>query len=140
MVKSADGNHIDVNLLVLLVSHGNLGTNLFLFPPLVCRSVAEAADRQYSYVIVATKVIPELAKTSKILEPLLSPPYTQTFAQPTYVLLQNGLNVEIDLYLSIKEIGDSDPQILSAALWILTNLNHVNVVEHGDYVSLHTSS
>ena len=72
-----------------------------------------------------------------MLEPLLSPPYTQNFAQPTYVLLQNGLNVEIDLYLALKAIGDDHPRILSAAVWILTNLmNAVNVVEHGDYASL----
>ncbi|KAF8805558.1 6-phosphogluconate dehydrogenase C-terminal domain-like protein [Phlegmacium glaucopus] len=103
-------------------------------PDRLCRSVVEAADKQYSYVIVTTKAIPELNKTSKILEPLLSPPYTQNFAQPTYVLLQNGLNVEIDLYLALKEIGNGTPRILSAAIWILTNiLSPVNIVEHGDY-------
>jgi 2-dehydropantoate 2-reductase len=103
---------------------------------LVCRSVAEAADRQYSYVIVTTKAIPEVIKTSKILEPLLSAPYTQVFAQPTYVLLQNGLNVEIDLYLAIKGIGNGHPRILSAALWIMTNvLGPGNIVEHGEHAS-----
>jgi len=90
---------------------------------IVCRSVAKAADRQYSYVIVTTKATPDLTETSKILEPLLSPPYTQTFAQPTYVLLQNGLNVEIDLYLAIKEIGNDHPRVLSAAVWILNVLS-----------------
>ena len=53
------------------------------------------------------------------------------------MLLQNGLNVEIDLYLALKAIGDDHPRILSAAVWILTNLmSAVNVVEHGDYASL----
>ena len=130
MVKSRDGNQIDVSLL----SHENLDTNIIF---LVCRSVAEAADKQYSYVIVATKVIPELTKTSKILEPLLSPPYTQNFTQPTYVLFQNGLNVEVDLYLALTKIGNGHPRILSAALWILTNLGLDNSVEHGSYVGLH---
>ena len=135
MVKSRDGNPIDVSIL----SHGSF--RLILKMSLVYRSVAEAADRQYSYVIVTTKAIPDLTKTSKILEPLLSPPYTQNFTQPTYILLQNGLNVEIDLYLAIKEIGNGHPRILSAALWILTNvLSPVNIVEHGDYASLRDQS
>lgn len=99
-------------------------------------SVAKAADRQYSYVILTTKAVPDLTKTSKILEPLLSPPYTQNFAQPTYVLLQNGLNVDIDLYLAIKEIGTGHPRILSDAVWIMSNvLSPANIVEHGDYAS-----
>jgi Ketopantoate reductase PanE/ApbA len=132
MVKSRDGNPIDVSIL----SHESF--RLILKMSLVYRSVAEAADRQYSYVIVTTKAIPDLTKTSKILEPLLSPQYTQFFTQPTYVLLQNGLNVELDLYLAIKEIGNGHPRILSAALWIMTNvLSPVNIVEHdGDYASL----
>jgi len=47
---------------------------------------------------------------------------------------EKGLNVEIDLYLALKAIGDDHPRILSAAVWILTNLmSAVNVVEHGDY-------
>ena len=65
--------------------------------PTVCKSVAEAADIQYSYVVVATKAVPDLIQTYKILEPLLSQDYVVRFSQPTYVLLQNGLNVEVDL-------------------------------------------
>ena len=107
----------------------------------VCKSVAEAADTQYSYVMVATKAIPELIQTSKILEPLHSLDYVTRFSQPTYVLLQNGLNVEVDLYNSLKTLGRSEPNIISTAVWIATNLLAPNVVEHSDFVSfsLHCS-
>ena len=88
------------------------------------------------YVMVATKAVPDLIQTSKILEPLLSPDYVAQFSQPTYILLQNGLNVEVDLYNSLKGLGRGEPSIISTAVWILTNLLAPNVVEHSDYVSL----
>ncbi|KAG6865175.1 hypothetical protein C0991_004723 [Blastosporella zonata] len=102
-------------------------------PDRVVRSVQEAADRPYSYVFVTTKAIPERTSTPSILKPLISAPYPQ----PTYVLLQNGLNVETDLYHAIKELG-KEPSIISTALWINTNLLEPNVVEHGivDRVSI----
>ncbi|KAG6811918.1 hypothetical protein H0H92_005249 [Tricholoma furcatifolium] len=99
-------------------------------PHRVVRSVNEAADRPYSYVFVTTKAIPERSSTPSILKPLLSAPYKDEHPQPTYVLLQNGLNVEVDLYHAIKELG-KEPSIVSTALWINTNLLEPNVVEHG---------
>ncbi|KAG6884814.1 hypothetical protein C0993_008033 [Termitomyces sp. T159_Od127] len=96
----------------------------------VFRSVKEAADRPYSYVFLASKAIPERATTPSVLKPLLSAPYADDYPQPTYVLLQNGLGVESDLYHAIKEIG-KEPSIVSTALWINTNLLQPNVVEHG---------
>lgn len=102
---------------------------------LVCKSVAEAADRSYSYVLVTTKAIPELCKTSQILQPLFSPTYMAKFPQPTYVLMQNGLNIEVDLYDALKASGIDKPKILSTAVWIGTNLLAPNVVQHNDFVS-----
>jgi 2-dehydropantoate 2-reductase len=101
----------------------------------VARSVAEAADRPYSYVFVTTKAIPERLTTPALLKPLLSAPYVDAHPQPTYVLLQNGLNVEIDLYHSIKELGKGEPSIVSTALWIGANLLGPSVVEHNNFVS-----
>lgn len=85
---------------------------------------------------MATKAIPELTRTPRLLESLLSTPYTDKFEQPTYVLLQNGLNVEVDLYNAAKGLGQGIPKIVSAAVWIGTNLAAPNVVKHGDFVSL----
>lgn len=84
--------------------------------------------------MITTKAIPELIKTSKILAPLLTPEYTDKFAQPTYVLVQNGLNVEPDLYNTIKALGKGEPSVISSALWIGTNLLAPNVVEHNHFV------
>lgn len=101
----------------------------------VCKSVADAADCAYSSVIITTKSVPEVVKTSTILAPLLSSDYTSKFPQPTYVFLQNGLNVEVDTYHAVKALGQAEPRIVSGALYIMTNLLAPNVVEHGAYVS-----
>jgi len=102
-------------------------------PDRLCNSVAEAADRPYSYVLVTTKAIPELVKTSQILQPLLSPAYLEKFPQPTYVLMQNGLNVEVNLYNTLKAGGVDKPKILTSAVWIGTNLSAPNFVQHNDF-------
>ncbi|KAG6876980.1 hypothetical protein C0992_011163 [Termitomyces sp. T32_za158] len=112
------------------IESGKYGVIDKWMPDRIFRSVKEAADRPYSYVFVASKAIPERATTPTVLKPLLSAPYADEYPQPTYVLLQNGLGVESDLYHAIKQIG-KEPSILSTALWINTNLLQPNVVEHG---------
>ena len=114
-----------------------LGKKLYLTSDsLVCESVSHAADRSYSHVVVTTKAVPELLRTPAILSPLLTPPYSDRHPQPTYVLLQNGLNVESDLYDAIKHLDKGEPRIISTAVWIATNLLDDNVVEHSDFVCL----
>ena len=49
--------------------------------------------------------------------------------------MQNGLNVEVDLYNALKAAGIDNPKILSTAVWIGTNLLAPNVVQHNDFVS-----
>lgn len=101
----------------------------------MCKSVAEAADCAYSYVIITTKSVPEVAKTSAILAPLFSSEYTSKFPQPAYVFVQNGLNVEVDTYHAVKALGQGEPRIIGCAVYCLTNLLAPNVVEHADLVS-----
>ncbi|KAF5325539.1 hypothetical protein D9619_009858 [Psilocybe cf. subviscida] len=112
---------------------GKYGNISGWMPDRLCRSVAEAADRHYSYVMITTKSVPEVMKTSTILAPFLSPEYTSRFPQPTYVFLQNGLNVEGDTYHAVKALGKGEPSIVTSALYIGTNLNAPNVVEHNDF-------
>jgi 2-dehydropantoate 2-reductase len=69
-----------------------------------------------------------------LLAPLLDPSYK--FPQPVYVLLQNGLGIENDLYLAAVKLNKGTPRILHGALWIPSNLVAPNVVVHGDFVSL----
>ncbi|KAF8868391.1 hypothetical protein CPB84DRAFT_1935160 [Gymnopilus junonius] len=90
-------------------------------PDHLCKSVAEAADRPYDYIVVTTKAIPEVE-------------YNDQFPQPTYMLLQNGLGIEQDLYNALKALSNKvEPKIISCGLWIYTNLLAPNVVEHGDF-------
>lgn len=94
-------------------------------------------DRSYSHVVVTTKAIPEITRTPDLLAPLLSPPYTSKYSQPTYVLLQNGLGVERDLYEALKKLdGVSEPKIISTANWIGTNLLAPDVVQHNHFVRI----
>ncbi|KAH0831189.1 hypothetical protein J3R83DRAFT_13767 [Lanmaoa asiatica] len=102
-------------------------------PDRLVKSVTEAADRQYSHVVLTTKAIPEVVKTPSVLDALLSPPYTDKHTQPTYVLLQNGLGVERDLYDCIKSLSRGDPKIISTVVWIATNLAGKNQVSHNHF-------
>ncbi|KAE9390643.1 6-phosphogluconate dehydrogenase C-terminal domain-like protein [Gymnopus androsaceus JB14] len=86
-------------------------------PDRLCDSVESAADRPYDYVILTTKAIPDLVKTPTILAPLLTSPYIDKHPQPAYVLLQNGLNVEVDLYQAIKALGKDEPKIIGTSLF-----------------------
>ncbi|KAG9226741.1 hypothetical protein CCMSSC00406_0008441 [Pleurotus cornucopiae] len=105
-------------------------------PDRLCSTVASAADQAYDYVVVTTKAVPELRLTPEILSPLLSPEYTNKFAQPTYLLLQNGLNAEKDLYTAIRKLNQGKPSIVGAALYVGTNLAAPNVVVTNNLESL----
>ena len=97
------------------------------------RTVEEAADRPYSHVLVTTKALPEIAPTSSLLEPLYSDKSSHPL--PIFVLLQNGLGVEKDLYKAVKKAHQVEPKIISTALWIGTNLREGNVLDHSHPVS-----
>ncbi|KIY67469.1 6-phosphogluconate dehydrogenase C-terminal domain-like protein [Cylindrobasidium torrendii FP15055 ss-10] len=94
-------------------------------------NVLTAADQQYDYVVLTTKCVPEVVKTSKILEPIITEPYLSKFKQPTYLILQNGLNVEDELYHTLKAAGQ-EPSIIGSCVYIGTNLVAPNVVSHGE--------
>jgi len=79
--------------------------------------------------VVTTKYVPEVLLTSKLLGPLLSSSYC--FPQPTYVLIQNGLGVEKDLYEKVIQRGDPSPaRIITCVINIFTNLVE-DTVTHG---------
>ena len=103
--------------------------------PIVFPTISDALDRPYSHVVLTTKAIPELQTTPSLLRPLLSPPYADVHPQPTYVLMQNGLNVEVALYNALKTLKpEEEPRIISTAVWIGTGLQDKNVVEHNEFV------
>jgi len=48
--------------------------------------------------------------------------------------MQNGLNVEVDLYEALKTLKpNEEPRIISTAVWIGTGMKGSNVVEHNDF-------
>ncbi|KAG2062479.1 hypothetical protein BDR04DRAFT_1123914, partial [Suillus decipiens] len=67
-------------------------------------------------------------------QPLLSSPYSERHAHPTYVLLQNGLGVERDLYHSAKALNHGEPKIISTIIRVGTNLVEKSVVVHNNYL------
>lgn len=129
----ARSNYDVVNAKGINIRSKKYGTHESWKPYRVVSSVVEAADRPYSYVVLTTKAIPEVITTSQILEPLLSSPYSETHPQPIYVLLQNGLGVERDLYHSVKALNQGEPKIISTVVWIGTNLAEKNVVDHNHF-------
>ncbi|CAL1709621.1 unnamed protein product [Somion occarium] len=107
-------------------------------PDRLCRSVEEASDQVYSHVLVTTKTVPEVQTTPQLLAPLLSPPYTDKFPVPVFVLLQNGLNIHLELFQTLKKLRPfEDPKIISGSLWIGTRLAAKNVVEHSYFDRVH---
>ncbi|OAX43739.1 6-phosphogluconate dehydrogenase C-terminal domain-like protein [Rhizopogon vinicolor AM-OR11-026] len=129
----ARSNYDVVNAKGMHIRSRKYGTQNAWKPYRLASSVAEAADRPYSYVILTTKAIPEVIKTPRILEPLLSRPYIERYSQPTYVLLQNGLGVERDLYHSVKALNQGEPKIISTVVFIATNLVEKNIVNHNHF-------
>lgn len=99
---------------------------------LVYSSIAAAAVKRYDYVIVTSKCVPEVLPTSKVLEPLLRDVYTSAYGQPTYILFQNGFDIERELYKRLRTVTER-PSVISAALHIFTNQNGA-VVNHNAYV------
>ncbi|KEP48913.1 ketopantoate reductase PanE/ApbA carboxy-terminal protein [Rhizoctonia solani 123E] len=99
--------------------------------------VTEAADRAYKYVLVTTKALPDINPTSQILAPLLTEEYVKQHPSPTFVILQNGLGVERDLYVAVKSSWKTEPRVLSAAVYIQANLiGDRDVVEQGPFDKL----
>ncbi|KDQ64189.1 hypothetical protein JAAARDRAFT_218818 [Jaapia argillacea MUCL 33604] len=75
-------------------------------PDRIVNSIADAADRDYDYVICAFKCLPDVAKTPDLISPLL----TKT---KTFVLIQNGIAIEADLQTAVP-----DATIISGCAWI----------------------
>ncbi len=98
----------------------------------VCRSVAEAADTAYAYTFLATKCVPEVLTTPKLLEPLL----VSQFEQPTYVLLQNGLGIEKDLYEHGVNVLKKPLNIVNTAIYLFASQEGPNTVAVDDTVRL----
>ncbi|KAH8085404.1 ketopantoate reductase PanE/ApbA C terminal-domain-containing protein [Cristinia sonorae] len=93
-------------------------------PYRVVRTVEDAADRTYAYILCATKCIPEVLTTPSLLSPLL-PNTTQPETNSpvtTIVLLQNGVGIEDDLIAYLNATNDLDKKVVvvSGCAWVDT--------------------
>ncbi|EJU01604.1 6-phosphogluconate dehydrogenase C-terminal domain-like protein [Dacryopinax primogenitus] len=116
----ARGNYALVKERGINIESGRLGNHPGWKPFRTFNSVAEAVDRRYHYVVVTTKALPDVLPTSMLLAPLLSLEYM--FPQPTYVLAQNGLGVEEDLYAASKARFAQEPVIITGAVFLDASL------------------
>lgn len=115
----------------LIIESDKLGTHPPWNPYRVVRSVEEAADRPYSFIICATKCLPDVRPTSAILGPLLKAlPLSPDTA---IVLLQNGVGIEEDVQNAIANVGATNP-VLSGCAWVdATTVDEGRrVVQHGN--------
>ncbi|RXK40293.1 hypothetical protein M231_02407 [Tremella mesenterica] len=71
---------------------------------------ALAGDVKYDYCLITTKCLPDVNPTSKLVEPVINSGKVGAF-----VLVQNGLDVEVDLYEAVKE---KNIPIVSSCIWI----------------------
>ncbi|OJT11076.1 hypothetical protein TRAPUB_12405 [Trametes pubescens] len=130
----ARSNYDAVNAKGLDFKSRKYGEHLGWRPHRLFPTIEKALDRPYEYVVLATKAVPEIRRNPDLLRPLLSAPYSDTHPQPTYVLLQNGLNVEVDLYAALQALRPAEePRIISTAVWIGAVAVSGDTVEHGNF-------
>lgn len=81
-------------------------------PHRVVKSQAEAleGDVTYDFCLITTKCLPDINPTPKLVQEVINSDKVKAFA-----LIQNGLDVERDLYEAVK---DKDMPIISCAAWI----------------------
>lgn len=75
---------------------------------------ALASGQVYDYCLLTTKCLPDIAPNHKLLAPALASKQIKSFA-----LIQNGLDIEKDIYAALQENGQvEDVPIVTAAAWI----------------------
>ncbi|TCD70743.1 hypothetical protein EIP91_001772 [Steccherinum ochraceum] len=90
-------------------------------PYRVVRTIEEAADTTYAFIVLATKCIPEVLPTEAILSPLLSHISSTPATSPTtIVLLQNGIGIEDKLLAYLASANDLDKRVavVSGCAWV----------------------
>jgi 2-dehydropantoate 2-reductase len=93
----------------------------------VVRTVEEAANQQYTYIICAVKCLPDVRPTSEILGPLLDT--LSSSPEAAIVLLQNGIGIEDDIFEALKHRGLNNP-VISGCPWV-----YVTTMDGGKTIS-----
>jgi hypothetical protein len=75
---------------------------------------ALASGQVYDYCLLTTKCLPDIAPNHKLLAPALASKQIKSYA-----LIQNGLDIEKDIYAALQANGQvEDVPIVTAAAWI----------------------
>lgn len=75
---------------------------------------ALASGLQYDYCLLTTKCLPDVLPNAKLLAPALASDQIKSYA-----LIQNGLDVEKDVYEALQGKGkEEEVPIVTAAAWI----------------------
>jgi len=95
-----------------------LGTHKAWKPYRVVRTVEEAADRDYAFVVCTFKCLPDVVTTPTLLAPILA--RLALTSQPTaFVLIQNGIGIEDDLLAALAETkAGADNIVISGCAWV----------------------
>ena len=93
--------------------------------------MSDAADRDYSFIVCATKCVPEVKKTTDILLPLLE--RLSSSPNTAIVLLQNGIGIEDQVLDWLNENGLSNT-VISGCAWVDATMvdGGRKVVQHGN--------
>ncbi|KAI9068717.1 2-dehydropantoate 2-reductase [Trametes sanguinea] len=116
------------------IDSDRFGTHPAWKPFRVVRTVEEAADRHYAYVICAFKCLPEIVTTPALLAPIISRLTTSPSKEPTtFVLLQNGIGIEDDLLEELSKI-DASSVVISGCCWVDTTAvdGGRKIIQHGN--------
>jgi len=94
---------------------------------------ALASGQVYDYCLLTTKCLPDIAPNHKLLAPALASKQIKSYA-----LIQNGLDIEKDIYAALQENGQvEDVPIVTAAAWIglMTSPDGKRIIWAGPRVS-----
>jgi 2-dehydropantoate 2-reductase len=88
--------------------------NLANYPVVKSQEEALSNGKVFDYCLLTTKCLPDILPNSKLLGPALASDQIKSFA-----LIQNGLDIEKDVFAVLKEKGrEEDVPIVTAAAWI----------------------
>lgn len=81
----------------------------------VVRTVEEAADRTYDYIICAFKCLPDVITTPTLLAPLIQG--LSKDDSTSFVLLQNGIGIDDDLQEALEDLY-AKTAVISGCAWV----------------------
>ncbi|KAI0087052.1 ketopantoate reductase PanE/ApbA C terminal-domain-containing protein [Irpex rosettiformis] len=113
----------------LRIESDRFGSHPSWHPHRVVRTVEEAANERYSYIVCATKCLPDVRPTSNILAPLLDA--LDETSSTSIVLLQNGVGIEDDIFEALSRRDLSNP-VISGCAWV-----DATMVDSGKAITQH---